>query len=170
MKNLIVSLGLAALCGVSPVLAAVRAPNPSIASLAELPVVTMKPYDESAEANAAVAEAFAKAKRSHKLVLIDLGGNWCPDCIVLANFLHLPEISSFMDKHYEVVAVDVGRFNKNLQVPARFGFTERLKGVPTILVATPDGKLINEGNVFAFTDARHMIPKDLSEYLARWPN
>jgi thiol-disulfide isomerase/thioredoxin len=170
MKKFVVCLGLAVLCAASPVLAAVHAPNPSIASLAELPLVTMQPYDEGAEANAAVADAFAKAKRSHKLVLIDLGGNWCPDCIILANFLHLPEINAFIDKHYEVVSVDVGRFNKNLQVPTRFGFTERLKGVPTVLVATPDGQLINEGNVFAFTDARHMTPKDLSEYLARWPN
>ena len=48
--------------------------------------------------------------------------------------------------HYEVVAVDVGRFNRNLQIPARFGITKRLEGVPTLLIATPDGKLVNGGN------------------------
>ncbi len=55
-------------------------------------------------------------------------------------------------------------------MPARFGFTERLKGVPTVLIARPDGKLVNEGNVFAFTDARHMTPDGLAQYLARWPD
>ena len=80
-----------------------------------------QPYDEGANADAAVAAAFARAQKSHKRVLIDLGGNWCVDCIVLANFLQLPEMQRFMAAHYEVVTVDVGRFNRNLQIPARFG-------------------------------------------------
>lgn len=152
------------------VFAGVPAPKPSIDTLAQLPVVIAKPYDEKADASADVAAAFERAKRNKKLVLIDLGGNWCPDCIVLANFLELPEIKAFVAKHYEVVAVDVGRFDKNLQVPARFGFKDRLKGVPTILVSRVDGTLVNKDNVFAATSARKMTPKDLSEYLARWPD
>jgi thiol:disulfide interchange protein len=36
-----------------------------------------------------VAAAFARAQKSHKRVLIDLGGNWCVDCLVLANFVRL---------------------------------------------------------------------------------
>ena len=145
-------------------------PRVSLASLSQLPVRIKAPYDEKADANAAVDAAFARAQASNKRVLIDLGGNWCPDCIVLANFLELPEIKAFVSKHYEVVAVDVGRFDKNLQVPARFGFTDRLKGVPTILVSRVDGTLVNKDNVFAATSARKMTPKDLSEYLARWPD
>jgi thiol-disulfide isomerase/thioredoxin len=168
MKNYLTS-ALLVLLGMAPAMGEVPPPAPSIDSLAQLPVVVAQPYDEKADADAAVAAAFEKAKRSNKLVLLDLGGNWCPDCIVLANFLQLPEIKRFTDKHYEIVSVDVGRFNRNLQVPARFGFTERLKGVPTVLVATPDGKLVNPGNVFAFTDARHMTPKALADYIAKWP-
>jgi thiol-disulfide isomerase/thioredoxin len=148
--------------------AAVPAPKPSIATLADLPVVVNAPYDEKADADAAVAAAFAKAKASHKRVLLDLGGNWCPDCIILANFLQLPEIKSFAARHYVVVAVDVGRFDKNLQVPARFGYTTRLKGVPTVLIAEPEGTLVNGSDVFAFTDARHMTPQALADYLAKW--
>ncbi len=102
-------IALLAFLAVTPAFAEVPAPKPSIASLADLPVVIKAPYDEAANADDAVAAAFAKAKVSHKLVLIDLGGNWCPDCIVLANFLRLPEVERFVDRHYEVVAVDVGR-------------------------------------------------------------
>ena len=168
MKRQLV-LAVMALIGIAPALGDVPAPVPSIETLAQLPVVVAQPYDEKADADAAVAAAFEKAKRTGKLVLLDLGGNWCPDCIVLANFLRLPEIKRFTDSHYEIVAVDVGRFNRNLQIPARFGYTERLKGVPTVLVATPDGKLVNQADVFAFTDARHMTPKALADYIARWP-
>jgi thiol-disulfide isomerase/thioredoxin len=164
MRNLV----LATLLFSAPAYAAVPAPKPSIADLAQLPVIEMRPYNESADADKAVAAAFARAKSSHKNVLIDLGGNWCPDCIILANFLKLPEMHRFMAAHYQIVAVDVGRFDRNLQVPARFGFKERLKGVPTVLIATPDGKLVNGGDVFAFSDARHMTPQALADYLARY--
>ena len=145
------------------------APPPlPITDLKDLPIVEKAPYDESANADAVVAAAFERAKKSHKLVMLDLGGNWCPDCIILANVMRLPGMKKFMADHYEFASVDVGRFDKNLQVPAKFGYTTRLKGVPTVLVATPDGKLVNDGNVFALTDARHMTPQSLAAYLAQW--
>lgn len=161
-------LALALLLFASPALAAAPVPKLSITSLQQLPIVTMRPYDEKADANAQVDRAFATAKKSGKRVLIDLGGNWCPDCIVLANFLELPEMRRFMNAHYEVAMVDVGRFDRNLQVPARFGFKTRLKGVPTLLIATPDGKLVNRDDVFATTSASSMTPKSLADYLAKY--
>lgn len=154
----------------TPGLAAVPAPKPSIASIKQIPVVLMQPYDEHANADAAVAAAFEWVKKSHKRVLIDLGANWCVDCIVLANFLKLPEMQRFMSAHYETVAVDVGRFDRNLQIPARFGITGRLKGVPTLLIATADGKLVNGNDVFATVDASTMTPQALADYLAKYAN
>jgi thiol-disulfide isomerase/thioredoxin len=151
-----------------PALAAVHAPKPSVATLQQMPVVLMQPYDEHADADKDVAAAFARAKISHKRVLIDLGANWCGDCIVLANFVRLPEMSRFVAAHYEWVTVDVGRFNRNLQIPARFGFHDRLKGVPALLIATPEGALINGSDVFATADARTMTPQALADYLAKY--
>ena len=154
----------------TPALAAVPAPKPSITSLQQLPVVLMQPYDEHANADAAVAGAFERAKKSHKRVLIDLGGNWCVDCVVLANFLKLPEMQRFMAAHYEMVPVDVGRFDRNQQIAARFGITARLKGVPALLIATPDGKLVNGNDIFATADASSMTPQALADYLAKYAN
>jgi len=147
---------------------AATAPKPSIARWEQLSVATTQPYNEAANADALVAAAFARAQKSHKRVLIDLGGNWCIDCIVLANFVRLPEMRRFMEAHYEEVLVDVGRFNRNLQIPARFGITERLKGVPALLIATPDGKLVNGGNIFATADAASMTPQAIAAYLAKY--
>jgi thiol-disulfide isomerase/thioredoxin len=161
-----VALALALLA--APALAAVPAPITSITSLRQLPIVIQRPYDERANADAQVTAAFARAKKSGKRVLLDLGGNWCPDCIVLANFIALPEIHRFVTAHYETAYVDVGRFDRNLQVPARFGFTKQLQGVPMLLVAAPDGKLVNRGDVFATTDASHMTPASLAAYLAKY--
>ena len=148
---------------------AATAPKLTLASLKSLPVVETHPYDEHADADAAVAAAFARARVSRKRVLIDLGGNWCGDCLVLANLMQLPELKSFLKAHYEIVSVDVGRFDKNLQVPARFGITKRLEGVPAILIVEPDGKtLVDAGHVAALADARHMTPQGLADWLAQW--
>lgn len=147
---------------------AAPAPKVSIAQMTDLPVVVMKPYDEGADADRAVDRAFARARRSGKRVLIDLGGNWCTDCIVLANIMRLPEVKRFVDAHYEVAVVDVGRFNKNLQVPARFGITARLEGVPAVLIADTNGTLVNQGHVAALADARHMTPQGIADWLAQW--
>ena len=149
---------------------AASAPRVGIASLADLPVVERTPYDEGANADAVVAAAFARARQSHKRVLIDFGGNWCGDCIVLANLMQLPELKHFLGAHFEIVSVDVGRFNKNLQIPARFGVTGRLKsgGVPAIVVAEPDGTFVNRKDISALEDARHITPQAIADWLAQW--
>lgn len=146
---------------------AVPAPRVGIESFAQL-APPQAPYDVAANANAAVDVAFARARKSHKRVLIDLGGNWCGDCRILAGLMELPQMRSFLAAHFEIVSVDVGRFNTNLQIPARFGITKRLLGVPTVLIATPEGKLLNGNDVFALADARHMQPQAVADWLAKW--
>ena len=142
-------------------------PQAGIKSFAEL-TPPSTPYDESADADAAVKAAFIRARKSHKRVLIDLGGNWCGDCRILAGVMDLPDVRRFVDGHYEVVSVDVGRFDKNLQIPARFGFTKRLLGVPTVLIVSPRGHVVNANDVFALSDARHMTLQAVVDWLAKY--
>jgi thiol-disulfide isomerase/thioredoxin len=152
--------------------AATPAPKVSISSYAQLKTPLPYPYDETASAeavDATIAKAKAQAKKSGKLLLIDLGGNWCGDCRVLAGTLDLPEMQRFVDKHYVEVIVDVGRFNKNLQVPAHYGITQRLEGVPSLLIVDPKtDRLLNAGQISKLADARNMTPQSLADYLAKW--
>jgi thiol:disulfide interchange protein len=149
----------------------VPAPKLALDSIAHLPVAERNPYDTTvtpAQADAAVNAALARARKHHKLVLIDLGGNWCGDCVVLSNIMLLPEMKPFMAAHYEVVSIDTGRNNKNLQIPRRFG-VDLSGGVPTVLIVGPDGKmLVNAGHIAALEDARHMTPQAIADWLAQW--
>lgn len=156
------ALGLSA-----PALAQVEAPRVAITDLAQLPSPLPLPYDETADAEAAVAAAFARAKAGGKRVLIDLGGNWCPDCRILAGMMELPEVKPFLEAHYAVVTVDVGRMNKNLQIPQRFGI-EKLRGVPTVLVVEADGTLVNKTDSAELADARSKSPQAIVDWLARY--
>ena len=150
-----------------PADAALRAPRVSAASFEQ--VAKPFPYDENANADAAVAAARARAIRGHKRLLIDLGGNWCLDCRLLAGTMALPEVDAFMRRHFEVVTVDIGRFTKNGQIPARYGITKRLDGVPAVLVVDPrSNRLVNRGREFALSDARSLTPQALADWLAQW--
>ncbi len=150
---------------------ALAAPPPRVGidSFAQLQTPLPYPYDETADADAAVAAAKSRARAAHKLLLIDLGGNWCADCRILAGTLDLPEVRAFVDAHYEVVAVDVGRIDRNLQIPAHYGVKGRLEGVPSLLVVNPrTDVLLDRGHTSALADARYMTPQALADWLAQW--
>nr|WP_221773588.1 thioredoxin family protein [Novosphingobium piscinae] len=144
-------------------------PRMTIASFEDLPKPLPLPYAEGAPADVEVARAIVRAKRTGKLVLIDLGGNWCLDCRLLAGTMRQAPLKAWLARHYEEVTVDVGRFDRNLQIPARFGITGRLAGVPAILIVDPKtGRLVNDGKITALADARSMTPQGLADWLASW--
>ena len=143
------------------------APRVSIATLAQLQTPLPLPYDATRDAKADVAAARARARAEHKLLLIDLGGDWCGDCRVLAGVLRLPEVAAFVDRNYVVVNVDVGRMNRNLDIPGRYGI-KHLDGVPSLLVVDSHDKLRDAGHIAALADARSMTPQALADWLARW--
>jgi thiol-disulfide isomerase/thioredoxin len=152
-----------------PAIAAAPAPRVSITGIDQLPQPLPYPYDEQADAKAAVAKARTQARREHKTLLIDLGGNWCGDCRVLASIMALPDLKPFLDRHFVVAKVDIGRYDKNGDIAAHYGVAGRLDGVPAILVVDPvHDTLVNGGRLFALTDARHMTPQGLADWLAQW--
>lgn len=158
----------ATLMALAPAANAATPPKASIASINQLPQPLPLPYDAAANADAQVAAAKARAKKNGKKLLIDLGGNWCPDCRVLAGIMALPSIKAFVARHYEVVMVDIGRFDKNQQVAARYGIA-RPEGVPALLIVDPKtDKLVNVGRISALADARNMTPQALADWLAQW--
>ena len=169
MSHNLASLALGVALVMAAAAQAAPAPKVGIASFAQLQTPLPYPYDEAANANAVVAAAKARARAKHKLLLIDLGGNWCADCRILAGTIELPEVKAFVEAHYEMVTVDVGHFDKNLQIPARYGITKRLEGVPSLLIVDPrTDVLLDKGRVSALEDARSMTPQALADWLAGW--
>jgi thiol-disulfide isomerase/thioredoxin len=149
---------------------AMAAPAPRLAetSFDQLAKPLPLPYDENADAEATVKGAMKQAKAHRKLVLIDLGGNWCPDCRILAGVMALPKLKAFLHQHFEIAMVDIGRYDRNMQIPARYGI-ERPEGVPALLVIDPASNiLLNPGHTSALKKARSMTPQALADWLAGW--
>src|SRR3569833_404746 len=116
---------------------AATAPRLPITSFEQLAKPLPLPYDETANAKAVVAAARARARKAHKLLQIDLGGNWCLDCRLLNATIAVPVLKAFVDRHYEVVTVNIGRYDANMDIPAAFGENVKLKGgVPPLRGST----------------------------------
>ena len=56
--------------------------------------------------------------------------------------------------------------DKNLDIPGHWGMT-RVEGVPNVLIVDSHDRLVNAGHTSALSDARHMSPQALADYLAR---
>lgn len=162
-------LALAALALPGPALAqAVAAPRLKARTLAQLPLPLPAPYDSSRDARKDVDAALARAKKSGKPLLIDIGANWCVDCRILAGVLELPEMRRWVALHFELVQVDVGEFDRNLDLPRRSGATA-LEAVPAILVIDPrTRRLRNRDDILGLGDARLLQPQQMADWLARW--
>ncbi len=124
------------------------------------------PYDEGANAHAEVAAAIARAAAEHKFVLPDFGGNWCPDCRATSAALSLPEVKPWVDRHFEMVKIDIGRLNKNMDIAARYKVN--IKAVPTIIILDQQGRMINAGNPAALKDARGMSAQAIVDTIDDW--
>lgn len=156
-------------CAISallPLAGAAAASAPQVHEPLTAAAVPASPYDETADAKAQVAAAIARAAAAHKFVLLEFGGNWCPDCRVTAGVLALDEVKPWVDKTFEVVPIDVGRMTKNLDIAERYGV--KVKAVPTIIVLDAEGRMLNQGNPAALSDARSMTPQAIVDTLDGW--
>ena len=160
---------LAVLLWTAAPLAAAPAKAPRItADYADLKPLPL-PYSAGANANAQVAAARARALARHKRLLIDIGANWCLNCRLLAGVMRLPRIAPFLAAHYEIVSVDIGTFDRNLDIPDRLGFHGRRLFVPAVIVIDPArGRIVNAGNEMTIANTRAMQPQAVVDWLARW--
>ncbi len=131
----------------STVLAQVPAPKPAEATVA--PIAGAKPaakpkkpvYDEVADARADVAAALQKARRENRRVLIQWGANWCHWCTLLAERMRSDrEVARKLMYEYDVVKIDVGQFDKNIDLAKDLGV--ELKAIPFLTILGTDGKPI----------------------------
>ena len=120
-----------------------------------------------ADANAVqdIRKALAAAGKQHKNVLLDFGGNWCIDCHILENAFHQPRIAPLLNDNYIVVHVDVGKYEKNLDLAKKYHVNLE-KGVPSLAVLDSQGKVLY--GTSDFERAHLMSEDDVIQFLAKW--
>ncbi len=100
-------------------------------------------YNESADANADIAAALARAQRNHTRVFVQWGANWCGWCKWLHEKCQTDRaIASALRSEYEVVLVDVGQFDKHLDLLTKFHANAKQEGIPYITVLDESGSVV----------------------------
>jgi protein disulfide-isomerase len=103
------------------------------------------PYDETADAKADITRGLALADAGKTNLLVVFGANWCPDCRRLDKKLYEKD-SPLGKENFVVVKVDVGNFDKNLELVNAYGNPVK-KGIPAAVVLTPDNQIVYKGRL-----------------------
>lgn len=123
-------------------------------------------YNEAADAKAEVRAALAEAEQAKLPVLVVFGANWCGDCKMLdATMKHGPS-APLIAQHFKVVKVDVGRFDRNVDIAERYRVPLK-KGIPAVAVLSPQGKLLYATEGGELADARKMGDQGVYDFFTR---
>jgi thioredoxin 1 len=131
------------------------------------PLQNKEIYPASADSGKEIDEAPHSALPTHKRLLLVFGADWCYDCHVLDDAFHSPEIAPTLEKYFEVVHVDIGKEDKNLDLAKKYDVPLD-RGVPAIAVLDSDGKLLFSQKHGEFEAARSMATDDILTFLNKW--
>jgi thiol:disulfide interchange protein len=143
----------------------VAAIAPAAAQDASVGIQKAQIYPPIESAAADIKAAVAEAHRTHKRVILDFGGDWCPDCQVLNIYFHQSPNAELLAKYFIRVNVNVGRLDANQDIAASYGVP--LKGVPALAVLDGKGKSLYAQNK-EFSDMRHLDASALTTFLNQW--
>ena len=122
------------------------------------------PTVDAAEAD--IHTALVEARKTHKRVILDFGGDWCGDCQVLNIYFHQSPNAELLEKNFVLVDVNVGHMDANLEIAHRYGVPVST-GVPALSVLDDHGKVLY-AQTSEFADMRHMQPTSVTEFLNKW--
>ncbi|MBP8925511.1 MAG: thioredoxin family protein [Pseudomonadales bacterium] len=99
-----------------------------------------RPYDEKADASAAIAARLAN-NPARKRILLTFGANWCSDSRALESRFQSPVLAELLEREFLVLYIDVGMFHHNLDIIARYG-NPIDEGIPSVVLLDPAGNTL----------------------------
>jgi thioredoxin-related protein len=126
-------------------------------------------YDPAADAKAQIAAAVEKAKRENQRLLLMFGGNWCPWCHKLHElFASDKDIAKTLLYEYQLVLVDIGRRDKNLDILKSYDIDLKKGGVPFLTVLDENGKVLANQETGSLEAGDHHDPEKVGAFLDKW--
>ena len=126
-------------------------------------ITDYKPYDENANAGEQISVALEKAKLKNRYVLLQMGGNWCPDCRIFSGTINIPKVNAYIKKHFKILYIDVKRYEINMQLMEEYGIPSA-EGIPRVLVFDKDKNLLNNSNTTEWRTARDRSSQEIFNF------
>lgn len=125
-------------------------------------------YDEAANGRTLIDQALAAAKRDNTRVLVMFGGNWCGWCHKLHTlFKQDQEIGRTLLYEYQLVMIDIGKWNKHMDLAAGFG-ADLKAGVPFLTVLDAEGKVLANQETGSLEVGDKHDPAKVKALLEKW--
>lgn len=136
-------LALPAFLAPAPFANAQETPPPPTPPAQPAPEAKPRIYDESADARAQIDAALARAAKENRRVLVQWGANWCGWCIRLHElFRGDAGIRRTLLYEYDLVYVDIGQWDKHMDIAESYGADLKSHGVPFLTILAPDGTVL----------------------------
>jgi protein disulfide-isomerase len=135
-------------------------------SLAAAAAAADNPYDENADAKLEIKQALTQTTVSNTPIIIVFGANWCPDCKVLDIAMKNGASSSLLERDFNIVKVNVGHFDKNLDVTKEYGVPLE-KGIPAVVVISAKNEVLYATKEGELANARSMGDNGIYEFFKR---
>jgi thioredoxin-related protein len=128
----------------------------------------VKLYNPDLDGMVQIDEALEAASTSGKHVFVQVGGNWCPWCILFDKYVKEDqELKDFVDKNYVVVHLNMSPENKNEESLARLGYPQRF-GYPVFVVLDAKGKRVHTQNSGILEEGKGYNRKHVMGFFRNW--
>lgn len=125
-------------------------------------------YNTDLDGMEQIDEATKAASASGKHVLVQVGGNWCPWCILFDKYVKEDqEIKDFADKNYVVVHLNVSPENRNEVSLAHLGYPQRF-GYPVFIVLDGKGKRVHTQDSGILEEGKSYNRKHVMGFFRNW--
>ncbi|MDB6062542.1 MAG: thioredoxin family protein [Verrucomicrobiaceae bacterium] len=121
------------------------------------------PFDENANAKADIQQTLLNAQTAKLPVLIIFGANWCPDCRALDASIKTEKNAELIAKTFRIVKVDIGNFDRNLDIAAAYGDPQK-NGIPAAVIVSPNNDVLYTSRRGDISSARRMSDTAIYEY------
>jgi thiol:disulfide interchange protein len=122
------------------------------------------PYKEVRVSHSMVDTTLRRARSEHKILMVEFGANWCEDCRALARDLDRGGTGNYFQTHFVILKVDVGQFDKNLDI-AKSLDVDVDRGIPTAAFFATDGSRIGATNKGELEPASKYGSKQIMAFL-----
>ena len=125
------------------------------------------PYDEKVVDSLQLDEFIDLSISKGKQPVVIFGGNWCPDCRILEGTLAMPTIKKFLQQHYQVMHIDIGRYDRNMDLMDHLNI-ESKKGVPRVVILDLEKNIVNSSTSSEWTTARDRKQQEIYNYFQKF--
>ncbi len=122
--------------------------------------------DGSADSRRRVEAARHQAAVAGKRVAVVFGADWCPDHQAFERSLQSQYVAPFVDDFFEVVVLDVGQRDRNLELMGEYGMVVE-RGIPAVAVLEPDGTVVVAQKNGEFSTARALPVVEIADFFHR---